>query len=194
MPHPARPAVAALFALDQRLGAIVATTTQPMVGQLRMTWWHDALTTLKPGDRRGEPVLDALAAHVLTPGDGGGPMLARLVEGWEGLLDPPPLADDVLAAHGDARGAALFSLVARAMGGTSDDAAGRGWALADYARRSADADTAARARTMAADAFAAARIATLPRPLRALARLAGHDVRGGGGARRSLMRLIASIR
>lgn len=191
----AKPAVEALFALDARLGAIVATTTQPMVGQMRMTWWHEALSGLSAGDQRGEPVLDALAESVIGNGGIDGTMLARLVEGWEILLDPLPLDNDLLATFAEARGAALFALVARALGQVSDGTAGKGWALADFAWRCSDADTAARARTLAVESLGdKRRIADLPRPLRILARLASADVQNGAPLPRTFWRLLISIR
>ncbi|MCZ3214799.1 hypothetical protein NYZ43_19955, partial [Acinetobacter baumannii] len=42
-PHAARDALRALFDLDDRLAGIVRTTREPMVGQMRLVWWHDAL-------------------------------------------------------------------------------------------------------------------------------------------------------
>src|SRR3546814_7046937 len=43
-PRKARAALAALFALDATLADVLRTTTEPMLGQMRLTWWHDALT------------------------------------------------------------------------------------------------------------------------------------------------------
>jgi phytoene synthase len=194
VPHDAKPAIEALFALDARLGTIVATTTQPMVGQMRMTWWHEAVSGLKAGDERGEPVLDALAAHILGHAGIDGAALAGLIDGWEVLLDPLPLGENVLATYADARGGTLFSLVARVLGKPIDVVAGRGWALADFAWHCSDAATATRARMMANDMLTSARMSDLPRPLRALARLARADVRHGAPERRSFWRLSASIR
>lgn len=195
VPPGAKPAVEALFALDVRLGAIVATTTQPMVGQMRMTWWHEALSGLNAGDERGEPVLDALAASVVGKAGIDGTMLARLVEGWEVLLDPLPLDDDTLATYADARGGALFALVARAVGQHTDGAAGAGWALADFAWRCSDADTAMRARRMAGERLGDTRqVGALPRSLRILARLARADVANGAPLPRTFWRLLTAIR
>src|SRR3546814_17336884 len=57
-PRKARAALAALFALDATLADVLRTTTEPMLGQMRLTWWHDALTRLEaappPDDRTGE--------------------------------------------------------------------------------------------------------------------------------------------
>lgn len=195
VPSPAKPAVEALFALDVRLGTIVATTTQPMVGQMRMTWWHEALSGLAAGDQRGEPVLDALAATVVGNAGIDGAMLARLVEGWEVLLDPLPLDEAALATYAEARGAALFALVAHVLGQPSEGAAGRSWVLADFAWRCSDAETAGRARGMAAETLRSGpEVATLPRALRILARLAAADVRNGAPVPRTFWRLLTTIR
>ena len=45
-PGAARDGMAALFALDDQLAGVVRTTRDPMVGQLRLTWWHEALAAL----------------------------------------------------------------------------------------------------------------------------------------------------
>jgi hypothetical protein len=121
-------------------------------------------------------------------------MLARLIEGWEVLLDPLPLGAEALSTYADARGAALFGLIARALGGQSDDGAGRGWALADFAWRCSDAGTATRARDLAATALSSAKQGKLPRPLRILARLALSDVRNGAPVPRTFWRLLSAIR
>lgn len=195
VPGVIRPAVEAVFALDVRLGTIVASTTQPMVGQMRMTWWHEALTTLNAGEERGEPVLDALAGSVIGHQGIDGAMLARLVEGWEVLLDPLPLGEEALATYADARGTALFGLVAALLGQQSGGGhAGRGWALADFAWRCSDVETAAGARALAGDAMDGARLGDLPRPLRILTRLAVADIRHGAPVPRSFWRLLTVIR
>ncbi|MEP6786345.1 MAG: squalene/phytoene synthase family protein [Sphingomonadales bacterium] len=194
VPHAVRPALAALWALDQRLGSIVVSTTQPMVGQMRMTWWHEALTTLQAGVQRGEPILDALAEHVVGSHDIAGPVLARLVEGWEVLLDPLPFEEDVLQTYGEARGDRLFTLSAQMLGQSCDNGAGRGWALTDFALRCSDPGTGKRAGMLARQALAKARIGRLPRALRVLARFASNDLRHGVPVPRTFWRLIASIR
>ena len=56
-----RPGVAALFSLDDTLGQILRTTREPLVGQMRLTWWHEALRALDGAPPPAQPVLQALA-------------------------------------------------------------------------------------------------------------------------------------
>jgi phytoene synthase len=42
-PASTRPGLEALFALDTALGTILKTTREPIVGQMRLTWWYEAL-------------------------------------------------------------------------------------------------------------------------------------------------------
>ena len=38
-----RPALAALWQLDERMGSIVAAARDPLIGSMRLVWWRDAL-------------------------------------------------------------------------------------------------------------------------------------------------------
>lgn len=180
-----RAAAHAIWAFDEALGQIVAATRDPFVGQMRLTWWHEAVSTLGQGGRRGQPILDALADER----DVDPVTLARVVEGWEALLEPLPFGDDVLLAYARGRGGAVFSQMAALCGGATGGAAGEGWALVDFAKRCSDAATAARAWSLAAE-----RLAVLPagmaRPLRSLTRLAKTDASVQGQAGRTRWRLL----
>lgn len=193
VPAALRPGVEVLWALDATLGRIPGSTTQPMVGQMRLTWWYEALTSIEPGVLRGQPELDALAMHVVTADSGiDGAALARLVEGWEALLDPLPLPDETLRDYASGR-AQLFALSARLLGGAADETAGAGWALADFGAHCSDAATATRALEMAGAHLDSIVAKSLPRPLRILVRLARHDVAAGKTMPRTRWMLWRSI-
>lgn len=182
---PARDAMAAVLALDETLGAIVAHTRDLFVGQLRLTWWHEALSTLQPSEHRGQPILDALAASRQVE-----PLrLLPIVEGWEALLDPLPLPDAALLAYATGRGATLFDAISRLSCGVTASSAGEVWALAEFANRCSDADTVSRAWSIAA-ARPMSLPAGLPRPLRILARLAHADVVARARVERTRWRLL----
>jgi 15-cis-phytoene synthase len=150
-PADRRAGVEALLLLDGTLGGILRTTREPLVGQMRLTWWADALAALDERAPPAEPVLQALARDVLPRGVTGAE-LAGMVDGWEALLDEP--AD--LATHAAARGGRLFAAAAQVLGGEAPvAAAGEGWALSDLAGNLSDADEAARARALAAERLAA---------------------------------------
>lgn len=149
-----RNALAALLALDQRFGTIVRAARDPMIGQMRLTWWHDALTRLDRAPPPVEPLLQTLAAEVLPHGVTGAE-LATLVEGWEMLLEAMPNDPAGFASYAEARGGALFALAGRILGADAEalPTAGQGWALADLALHSSDAALARAIRRYAADAL-----------------------------------------
>ena len=169
--QPVRSAIAALWALDEALGRVLAGTTDPMIGQLRLTWWHQAIGAL-PAGAAGEPVLTALGGQVVARGIAPAGLLP-LVEGWEALLDPLPLTDEALAAFATLRGGTLWRLAGALLDADPEERVGEGWALADFAGRCSDPDTAGRAYAMAASCLTGR--FTGPRALRMLARLARGD-------------------
>lgn len=176
-----RTSLDALFLLDRRLGDIVRSTREPMVGQMRLTWWHDALGRLGTGSPPpAEPVLAMLDAAVLPHGIGG-VELAAMIDGWEALLDGPMTDAAVLTSHARARGSTLFELAGRLVGAGAEPlaAAGEGWALADLAANLSDPAATALARSLAVarlDGIGAMRWSRATRGLGALVLLARMDV------------------
>ncbi|KQN32858.1 squalene/phytoene synthase family protein [Sphingomonas sp. Leaf38] len=145
-----RPALTALFALDDTLGAIVRSTREPIVGQMRLTWWYEALRKLDEAPPPPEPILRALYADVISAGVSGAD-LAAMTDGWEILLEPV-LDEAAIDRFAVARGGRLFVAAGRLL--SVDDprieAAGRIWALADLSSRLSNPI----ARTVARDAAA----------------------------------------
>lgn len=145
VPALTRPALEALWRLDVTLGAVLATGREPMVTRIRLAWWRETLERLDREPAPPEPVLEGVARHLL-PACVAGAELAAMEAGWTAIADPGRLPREALDAYAEARGATLFRLSARLLGGDDFDlvAAGELWALADLARRSADpADSAA---------------------------------------------------
>ncbi|URW76812.1 squalene/phytoene synthase family protein [Sphingomonas donggukensis] len=175
-PAAAREGLVALLALDDQLADVVRTTREAMVGQMRFTWWHGALTALDTAPPPAQPVLRALAAHVVPRVPGA--MLAGMVEGWEELLDAGDAGEaGMLDRYAAGRGGTLFATAARLVG--PEDArvrvAGEGWALADLAGRARDSQLAARARAAGNErlrGLTAARWSRALRPVSAMALLA----------------------
>ena len=126
-----RPAFDALFAIDDALGEVVASASQPALGAIRLAWWRDALERLDQRPPPPEPRLQAVAAELLPRGVSGSD-LARISEGWAALFeeerDPHAIG---------ARGEALFAAGATLLGANHPGLgqAGRWFALADVARR-----------------------------------------------------------
>ena len=63
-----RPAFDALFAIDDVMAEIVASSTQPALGAIRLAWWREALDRLDHHPPPPEPRLQAVAAHLLSRG------------------------------------------------------------------------------------------------------------------------------
>jgi phytoene synthase len=171
---PRRAGLAALLDLDAALAAVLRTTREPLVGQMRLTWWHDALTRLDSAPPPAEPVLVALGEAVLPHGITGA-RLATMVEGWEELLDDDLTGGEAMARFARLRGAGLFGIAGVLLGaraGDPLDAAGTGWALIDLARHLRDRAAAEKALASARDALTVATRVRWSRAARALGALA----------------------
>lgn len=167
-----RPALHALFALDAALGAVVAGGREPMIARIKLAWWREALEALDRKKPPAEPVLEALAGHVL-PGGVSGTELAAMEEGWATLLSEDPLTPEELMAYAENRGGILFACAARLLGG--GDAEGRGWALVDLARHCDNEEDRDSALRLARALPLPPRLPSRLRPLGMLASLARRD-------------------
>jgi len=164
----------ALLDLDSALAAVLRTTREPLVGQMRLTWWHEALTRLDTALPPAEPVLAALAATVLPRGVSG-VRLAGMIDGWEELLDDDAPRDEAMMRFAEARGAGLFGIAGAVLGVRPDDPlapAGTGWALVDLARHLRDRHAGERALALARTALDTATRPRWSREARALGALA----------------------
>jgi len=168
-PPAKRQGLSVLFALDDRLAAIVRTTREPVIGQMRLTWWHDALIALDDTPAPAEPVLSDVQAHVLPHGVTGA-MLSRMIDGWEALIVAESIDAPTVELHASMRGAGLFAAAAVLLGTDSPRVApaGQAWACEDLVRhlsRPEDREIAVRE---ADAAFQRAFSKSWPRPLQAL--------------------------
>ena len=163
-----RPAFDSLFAIDDVMVEVVASSTQPALGAIRLAWWREALERLNHTPPPAEPRLQAVAEH-LVPRGVTGASLAALEDGYASVLDEEPDSDRIGAG-----GAALFAIGAVLLGANDEhlSAAGRLHAFARMARRG----LAAFPDDLGADVVRH-RFAKSLRPLTAFARLAARDVR-----------------
>lgn len=164
-----RPALAALLALDDALAALLRTTTEPAIAQIRLAWWRERLAELETVAPPAMPVLMGLAEHVVPRGIATA-RLVEIVEGWEVLIEVERLDRAALEAFSKKRGGGLFAIGSDLLGGHADTAAGAGWALADLATHLSAGDEAELAREMARGRLSAGQ--RWPRQTRALGALA----------------------
>ncbi len=139
-PHDLREPQSSLLMFDAFLAKTVRLAREPLLGQIRLSWWREQIGLLpmpKPGP---DPMLSALEDlvrdhHVATAD------LHALVNAWETLLDEMPLIDSTLIAKARARGGAVFRLASAIAGTAFDDMTDQAatlWALVDFARNCPD--------------------------------------------------------
>lgn len=126
-----RPALVAIWRVDAAMGDVVARSTEPALGRIKLAWWREALDRLDAQPAPAEPRLRAVESELLPRGIAGAEM-ATIEAGWATLLDASVDAD--LVAD---RGATLFRIAARVLGGEDGHLSDAGalWALASVARR-----------------------------------------------------------
>lgn len=165
-----RPAFDALFAIDDTMGEIVATASQPALGAIRLAWWREALVRLDTAPPPPEPRLRAVAVHLIPRGIGGA-MLSGIEDSWATLLDERPDMQRI-----SIRGERLFAMAARLLGTDHEDLdeAGRFYGGVDASRRGYF-DLVRGDVVIGRTPFPSAL-----RPLTALAALAFRDVKRGG--------------
>lgn len=196
-PPKVRAPLSIAFQLDRRLARIVARTSEPMLGQMRLAWWRAALGQPVAERPRGDAVLDAIAVHWA----GREAALIAMVDGWEVLVTAETLNETAIAAFGAQRGAffgaVLDDLAPRSQARAA--AAGRCWALADAAASVSDkSEQALLIAAALADRPAAGRLPPALRGLAVIESLALRALRRGGrplleGRGASLAALRAAI-
>ena len=186
-PAARREALRALWEIDAALANVVARSgptggREPMIREIRLAWWREALEALDRRTPPAEPVLEA-ASSLLLPAGLAGADLSRLEEGWSLLLKEDRLGPPDLDRYAAARGGRLFFLSASLLGGAVEGVweAGESWALADLARHASRTDeaeaalAAARSRENRHPARWTARL----RPVGMLAAMARRDAERG---------------
>lgn len=115
-----RAEVMALFAFLETLRDIPERTTDPLMGEIRLRWWYEAIEEIEQKRPvRYHPLTEALKAMIerydLTPKD-----FLDLIEGQMPLLDKSPLTvKDALSVVDRGEGH-LFRMAAQILGGTAD--------------------------------------------------------------------------
>jgi 15-cis-phytoene synthase len=177
-PATAQAGLFALFALDLELAHVVASTTEPMLGEIRLAWWREQLIRLDAAPAPAQPTLAALKAEVV-PRDVTGRSLEPLEDAFLALLLDPAFDDIALERYARLRGGTLFGAAATVLGGDAAVGALMGgvWALGELVRHG---PPPAFARDTLED-IATRQSWTTPaepalRPLLGLARLAQRDI------------------
>ncbi len=180
------------WAFDARLAEVLRKAQEPLIAQMRLTWWHEALGDASGRKGKGEPLLDQLRTRPVMI-----PALQRMVEGWEELSEAD-MSEDGLRRFGEGRGGGLFGALAPddANAGTEADmvAAGGLWALWDLSGHVSDARLSQSAVEVARAYLGRSERARLRGVPHVLRTLAARDIRAGRPAPSTLTpRLYARL-
>jgi phytoene synthase len=170
IPARVREAFRALFAIDAAMGDVVARSTDPALGRIKLAWWREQLEALDSNPPPPEPRLQGAEEHLLAAGVTGSEV-AELEAGWATLLDPELDAELVAG-----RGAVLFGIGGKLLGSNDPKLgdAGALYALASVGRRGVpELFEPARERL---ERLAGHRFERRLRPLTMLARASARDV------------------
>lgn len=115
----ARSDLLALYAYNQELARVVFAVSDPLMGEIRLAWWREAMDEIALGrPPRRHPVVLALAASRFSP-----QALADLTEARHADLDAEPFADrQAVLAYLDATAGAVTALAARRLDTQSEAA------------------------------------------------------------------------
>jgi len=119
-PAEARPDLFALYAFDLETAAVAQRVREPMAGEIRLQWWHDALTgkTTAAGHPVAEALLGVVTRHVIPVA-----LALGVVEGRQRALYPdwaPGEGEFELLASETA--GALYQVAAHILGGAATEA------------------------------------------------------------------------
>lgn len=136
----ARPGLLALYAFNLAIARTRETVSEPILGQMRLQWWRDAVAAIYDGGGPRHDTAGALAAAIRRHDLPRAPIEA-LIDGRERDLDPEPPADvAALERYAEATSAnlACLALVVAGDRGAETAEAGRhvgiAWALTGLLR------------------------------------------------------------
>lgn len=133
----ARPDLFALYAFNLEVAKTAEVVTEPMLGQIRLQWWRDAIGEIYEGTPRRHEVIEPLAKTIKSKGLDRA-LFDRLIDAREqDLLDTAPPHIAALTDYAEATGGCLAQLAEQILGGPGSPAAaaaGRAYALAGLAR------------------------------------------------------------
>lgn len=136
-----RDSLFAVLAFNSEISRIRETVTEPMLGDIRLQWWREALSGLEKDIPKTHPVVQVLKqVNSQTPLDF--KEMQAMVDMRARDLDPTPINDDeMLLSYADGTGGALHRLMNNILGGGNSSAnveaasrAGRSYALTGILR------------------------------------------------------------
>lgn len=115
-PAELRPALHALYAFNLEIATIRESTSEPMIGRIRLQWWREAIGAVFDGRPPAHPVVTAVAEVTAVHGLARAPF-ERMIDGREAELSAE-LADDpaTIERHAEATSSNLVGLALAVLG------------------------------------------------------------------------------
>lgn len=116
-----RAALLALYAFNTEISRVRASVSEPLIGQIRLQWWRDAIAEAAAGRPRRHPVVEGLRgvlARGATPADFEPLLAARERD----LSDDPPETLAALVEYADGSAGQLCRLAVRLLSGRDEAA------------------------------------------------------------------------
>jgi 15-cis-phytoene synthase len=115
-PAPTRPHLFALYAFNYEIARVGEAVREPMMGEIRLQWWREAIAGARDGRPREHEVARVLAemfASAALPLE----LFDAMIEARRNDLDPSPFAElAALEAYADATSGNVMRLAARILG------------------------------------------------------------------------------
>jgi 15-cis-phytoene synthase len=119
-PAERRPLLFALYAFNHELARVGESVREPMMGEIRLQWWREAVEGARAGKPRAHDVVRGLA-EVFARTDLAPDLFEAMIDARAFDIMPDSFATiEALEAYGDATSGNLMRLAARALGGAHD--------------------------------------------------------------------------
>jgi NADH dehydrogenase [ubiquinone] 1 alpha subcomplex assembly factor 6 len=122
-PSDKREALFALYAFNHELARVAESVSEPMLGEIRLQWWREALDGIEAGAPRRHDVVDALAAAWDSGLDRS--LLDAMIDGRSADLSPdPPQTIETLTAYAHQIASCLTQQACMILGADKEAVAG----------------------------------------------------------------------
>lgn len=118
-PREARPHLHALYAFAREIASVRDKVSQPLLGEMRLRWWIDALAAPLPGETggaRAHPIFDALLDTIERHGLPRAEVIDLIEAHWFDLYDEPMESLEALEAYGSRTSSAPMRWSAQIIG------------------------------------------------------------------------------
>jgi 15-cis-phytoene synthase len=112
-PQRAKAAFALLLRFDARFAGIIANASEPLIAQMKIAWWRDAIMASVGARPKGEPLLSSLF-ELDDPAIN--QAIVRLADAWESLVGEDQWPAATVDSFAQMRGQAVFQAYATLSG------------------------------------------------------------------------------